>query len=82
MKTSTKVAFIIPFLNDLPLYAHLFFRSVELNTCINVLLFAERQPSIRLPSNVHLHLISRNDLLNRIRLTTKLEINSLTGHKL
>jgi hypothetical protein len=82
MVASARLAFVIIYINDLPHYAPLFFRSVELNPCIDVLLVVDRPPAINLPSNVIVKVISREDLLHRICTVTGLSIDSMTGHKL
>jgi hypothetical protein len=77
-----KIAFVLPFVNSLPRYSALFFRSVELNPCIDILLIVDRIPPYSVPSNVHVIITSKQDIISRIRSHTGLEIKEITGHKL
>lgn len=82
MTPNQRIAFVIPYLGALPKYTSLFFHSVASNRAIDVLLFVDQQPAIDVPGNVHVQIASRDSILNRIRKSTGLEIDAITGHKL
>jgi hypothetical protein len=79
---SHKLAFVVPFIGELPRYAPLFFKSLASNKSVNLLLFVDRNPTIDIPANVHVKVIDRSELLDRIRSSTGLDIAGITGHKL
>lgn len=82
MTPNQRIAFVIPYLGTLPKYTSLFFHSVSSNRDIDVLLLVDQQPRIDVPSNVYIHVTSRSSILDRIRISTGLEIRDITGHKL
>lgn len=82
MHNHHRIAFVAPFLGDLPQYTPLFLQSVANNTCVDLLLFVDREPTIKVPDNVYIQLTDRPSLLDRIRSSTGLEIPEITGHKL
>lgn len=82
MNNTKRLVFVIPYLGDLPGYAHLFFKSVERNPCIEVLLFVDRTPAITPPSNVHIKHTDKLSLLELIERKTGLQVTEMTGHKL
>jgi hypothetical protein len=81
-ENANQLAFVVPFIGDLPSYTSLFFRSVASNKCIDVLLFVDREPVLNVPANVHVRVISRAGILERIFSSTGLELAEITGHKL
>lgn len=77
-----KIAFVLPFVNKLPRYSELFFRSVDLNQCIDVLLIVDRDPTYPVPCNVKVIKTTKLEIISRIFAYAGLEIGEITGHKL
>lgn len=78
----SRIAFVIPYLGAWPSWSRLFFLGVDNNRFVDFIILCEEAPFFRVPDNVCVMAISRNDLVLRINMATGLSLTSITGHKL
>ena len=82
MNRRPRVAFVIPYLGQWPVWSPLFFESAAANSGADFLLFCETKPDFPLPHNVAVVQTSKAELQDRLARTTGLQIGEISGHKL
>src|ERR1700733_4368230 len=79
---SPHVAFLVPFLGRWPKWSRLFFRSIEANPSVDIVLLCEHVPPWSMPPNVSINKFTKAEIISRVKSAIGLELKSISGHKL